>query len=68
MHYNELGHLMWPPETSPKAWRYSSNGGPPGWCMPMGKALRALREAGIAHEKYNPNGGRGDVCLLSNTN
>ncbi len=67
--YHDLALHLWPHETHPRAWRYSSNGGPHGWCMPLGTALRKLREAGIAHE-WRPGGGagRGTVVLLKTPN
>lgn len=67
--YHDLALHLWPHETHPRAWRYSSNGGPHGWCMPLGTALRKLREAGIAHE-WRPDGGpgRGTVVLLKTPN
>lgn len=67
MSYHELAIELWPPEQHAKAWRYSSNGGPPGWAMPLGRALRELREAGLACELRPPHGGagHGDVVLLT---
>lgn len=44
MSYHDLIYRMWPPGEHPKAWRYSSNGGPPGCAMALGRALRELRE------------------------
>lgn len=64
LHYHQLATMLWPYDTCPKAWRYSSNGGPHGWAMPLGRALRQLRSAGIAYEKYE-DAGRGDVVLLT---
>ena len=66
MDYHDLAAHLWPPETHPRAWRYSSNGGPHGWAMPLGRALRELREAGIAQETCRPDStaGRGQVVLL----
>lgn len=61
--YHALADHLWPSDTFPKAWRCSSNGGPPGWAMPLGRALRELREAGIAHESHNGRS-HGDVVLL----
>jgi len=70
MSYYDLGAAMWPPHLCPRAWNYSSNGGPYGWAMPLGKALRELREAGIAHEQRPSHGGcgHGDVVLLKTPN
>ena len=67
--YHDLALHLWPHETHPRAWRYSSNGGPHGWRMPLGTALRKLREAGVAYE-WRPGGeaGRGTVVLLKTPN
>lgn len=67
MSYSDLAYKLWPPEQYPKAWRYSSNGGPHGWAMPLGRALRELREAGLAYESRPRGGGagHGDVVLLT---
>lgn len=64
--YQDLAGVLWPYETNPKAWRYSSNGGPPGWAMPLGKALREMHKAGIAQAMNRADGGpgHGDVVLL----
>ena len=62
LRYDALAYKLWPPEKFPKAWRYSSNGGPHGWCMPLGKALRILRDKEIAQERYAPFR-RGDIVL-----
>ena len=66
MSYYDMGAALWPPHLCPKAWRYSSNGGPYGWVMPLGRALRELREAGIAQEMRPSHGGpgHGEVVLL----
>lgn len=42
--YHALMYRVWPPEAHPKAFRHSSNGGPPGVAMSFGRALRELRE------------------------
>jgi hypothetical protein len=66
MNYHDLAEALWPPNLHPKAWNRSSNGGPCGWAMPLGRALRELSAAGIAHE-LPPRGtkeGHGDVLLL----
>jgi hypothetical protein len=34
---------VFPPAQYPNAWRYSSNGGPPGCAMAFGAALRKLK-------------------------
>lgn len=36
----ELAEIIWPHDTHSKAWKYQSNGGPPGWVMPLGKAIK----------------------------
>lgn len=66
LNYHDLAKVLWPTHLHPRAWRYSSNGGPPGWAMPLGRALRELSEAGIAHERRDPARRRahGDVILL----
>ncbi len=67
MAYYDLARKLWPPEQRPKAWRYSCNGGPHGWAMPLGRALRELREAGLAYESrpYGGGAGHGDVVLMA---
>lgn len=67
MRYSDLAYKLWPPEQHPKAWRYSSNGGPHGWVMPLGRALRELKAVGVAYESMPKGGGagHGDVVLLT---
>jgi hypothetical protein len=36
----ELARKLWPPQEKSRAWRVSSNGGPHGWVMPLGAAIR----------------------------
>lgn len=63
MCYYRMGAALWPPHLYPRAGNYSSNGGPPGWAMPLGRALRELASAGVLHE--NRNGRQhGEVVLL----
>ena len=40
--YSELMRAVFPEEQYPKAWRYQSNGGPPGCAMSFGKAMKQL--------------------------
>jgi hypothetical protein len=40
--YSELMRAVFPEEQYPNAWRYQSNGGPPGCAMSFGKALKQL--------------------------
>ncbi len=40
--YHQLMRRVFPPEHYPKAWNYSSNGGPPGCAMTFGKGLREM--------------------------
>lgn len=66
--YHALALHLRPPETNPRAWRRSSNGGPHGWAMPLGRALRELHTAQQASELAPVGGGpgHGDVILLCN--
>ena len=69
MCYYDMGTALWPPHLYPRAGMYSSNGGPPGWAMPLGRALRELTEAGILHETRHRHGRpHGDVVLLKTPN
>jgi len=65
MHYYALAYKLWAPEQHPKAWNYSNNGGPHGWAMPLGRALRELKEAKLVYETPPRGGGagHGDVFL-----
>src|SRR5574343_2068420 len=60
--WNELGREMWPPSQHPRAWRYSSNGGPPGWAMSLSRACRQLQGMGIVFDRHYAKGQR-DVKL-----
>lgn len=40
--YHDLMYVVFPGDVYPKAWRYQSNGGPPGCAMAFGKALREM--------------------------
>jgi len=40
--YHDLMREVFPESEYPKAFRYSTNGGPPGCAMAFGKALRVL--------------------------
>ena len=64
MNYHSLMYELWPPDQHPKAWRHSSNGGPPGCCMAFGRALSQLTKKGLVRERPERIG-RGDICLLS---
>lgn len=37
-----LAEILWPHDACPKAWRYQTNGGPSGWVLPMGKAIKRM--------------------------
>lgn len=67
MSYYDMGPALWPAHLYPRAARCSSNGGPPGWAMPLGRALRELSEIGLVHAEQK---GRlhGDVVLLKTPN
>lgn len=41
--YQALAYRVFPPEQFPRAWRYSSNGGPPGCYMALSAALRRYK-------------------------
>ena len=56
--HHDLAKAIWPPATSAKAWRYSSNGGPPGWAMSLGRVLGQLHRAGITQESGRTPGTR----------
>jgi hypothetical protein len=47
-----LANLVWPQKTYAKAWRYQSNGGPPGWVLPLGKAIKRMNLQ--TWHKFNP--------------
>lgn len=64
MNYHALMYALWPPEQHPKAWRNSSNGGPPGCAMAFGRALRQLQAARVVWESHQ-EAGRGDIGLTS---
>ena len=49
--YWALAYELWPPALNVRAWRHATNGGPHGWAMPLGKALRELENAGIVRER-----------------
>lgn len=38
----DLARILWPLDTCPTAWRVSANGGPPGWVLPLGAAIKRL--------------------------
>lgn len=57
--YHEVMHEVFPDEHFPRAFRCSSNGGPPGCAMTFG---RALREMGIT-EYHGGRAGRGKLSL-----
>jgi hypothetical protein len=40
--YTELMMAVFPPDDYPRAWNYSSNGGPPGCAMAFGSAIREM--------------------------
>ena len=37
----DLAAMLWPLDS--RAWNYSSNGGPPGWVLPLGKVVKRMR-------------------------
>jgi len=63
--YHALAERLWPQDTQPNAWRRSGNGGPHGWAMPLGRAIRELSEAGVVyHAASMSKGWHGDVVLM----
>lgn len=40
--YYELMQAVFPEDQFPSAWRYGSNGGPPGCAMAFGRAIREM--------------------------
>ena len=42
LHFYDLAARVFPENEYPKAWRYSSNGGPPGCAMALGRAIREM--------------------------
>jgi len=49
-----LMHKVFPQDIYPKAWRYQTNGGPPGCTMAFGRAVRELRESSVVLEWEEP--------------
>jgi hypothetical protein len=54
----DLGRMLWPMDKHPRAWNYSSNGGPPGWAMSLSRAVAQLQRAGLAHDDWKAAGVR----------
>lgn len=52
--YSDLAAAVFPNDIMPRAWRYSSNGGPPGCYMALSRAIREmeLRESFSDHRRY----------------
>ena len=48
--YHTLAYQLWPPATHARAWHYATKGGPHGWAMSLGKALREMERAGIVRQ------------------
>lgn len=46
MVYADLAYKVFPQEHFPNAFRYQSNGGPPGCYMALSRAIREMRDAG----------------------
>lgn len=69
--YHALMYKVWSHDKYPRAYRHSSNGGPPGVAMIYGRALRELREQGLimrirVHMGREENRfGQEDVQMLS---
>lgn len=56
--WHDLGRMLWPMDTQPQAWNYSSNGGPPGWAMSLGRAVGQLQQAGLVFDDWKAPGMR----------
>lgn len=54
--YGELARRLWDPRS--KAWRYSSNGGPPGCYMALSSGIRRGRFPTGSHECGQANASR----------
>ncbi len=53
-----LGAALWPVATHPKAWNYSSNGGPAGWSMNLSRAVGQLVRKGLVLDQWASPGVR----------
>lgn len=65
--YHALMYKLWPPTEWPRAYRNSSNGGPPGVAMVYGRALSDMRVKGLL-SRFNLNDerfGQPDVWITS---
>lgn len=62
----DLGRMLWPMDAHPKAWNYSSNGGPPGWAMSLSRAVNQLQRAGLVHDDWKSAGVRSVRLLRPN--
>ena len=62
----DLGRMLWPMDKHPRAWNYSSNGGPPGWAMSLSRAVSQLQRAGLAHDDWKKAGVRSVRLLRPN--
>lgn len=62
----DLGRMLWPMDKHPRAWNYSSNGGPPGWAMSLSRAVSQLQRAGLAHDDWKAAGVRSVRLLRPN--
>jgi hypothetical protein len=58
MSYAELAEALWPPGQHPRAWRYSSNGGPPGCYMALSRAIGQLVRRAIVFDAWKAPGDR----------
>lgn len=58
MTYQDLMNAVFPFDEYPKAYRYQSNGGPPGCAMVFGKALREMKQGHELYDSQEPCGTR----------
>lgn len=42
MFTHDLARIVFPEDEYPRAWNYASQGGPAGWVMTMGKAIKRM--------------------------
>lgn len=56
LEYEGLLYFVFPPAQYPRAYRYSSRGGPPGCAMALGRALRVMHDKGLIRDVLHETG------------